>query len=235
MLWLKAWLETRWRLFFMLLMGALLLALPVEALGNARPAHPQQLIAILLQVSVFVSFVGAIMLAGNGIETASPRPGPSEHSNERSMLFTLSLPVTRTRLFAVRTIIGLVETVVLLASFGAVVVWLLIPRYTVNGHQTFAYFAVLISCAFSVYAISACLSTFCDEGWRFRGSALVVTVLFMFGVAGKLPRSINVFRAFAVTSPPATFQILWEAIAAACVLAFLFLAAALLIVQRREY
>lgn len=235
MLWLKAWLETRWRLLFMLLMGALLLALPVEVSGNARAAHSQQIFVILLQLSAFVSIFGAIMLAGNGIETASPRPGPSEHGNERSTLFTLSLPVTRAWLFAVRTIIGVFETIVLLVLLGAVVIWLLLQRHTLNAHQTFAYFAVLVSCAFIAYAISAFLSTFCDEGWRFRGSGLVVMVLFMLAVAGKLPRSINIFRAFAVASPLATYRVLWEAIAGACVLGFLFLAAALIIIQRREY
>lgn len=235
MLWLKAWLETRWRLLFMLLMAALLLALPVEVSGNARAAHSQHLIVILLQLSAFVSIFGAIMLAGNGVETASPRPGPSGHGNERSTLFTLSLPVTRTRLFAVRTIIGVLETIVLLVLLGALVRWLLIPQHALNAHQTFAYFVVLICGASIAYAISAFLSTFCDEGWRFRGSGLVVMVLFMLAVAGKLPRSINIFRAFAAASTLATYQILWETIAAALILAFLFLAAALMIIQRREY
>lgn len=235
MLWLNAWLETRWRLLFMLLMGALLLTLAVEALGSAPAAHPQRVVAMLLRVSIFMSFIGAIMLAGNGIETTSPRPGPSERDNERSTFFTLSLPVTRARLFVVRTIIGVLETVVLLALLGAVVIWLLIPQNSLNPHQTFAYFAVLISCALIAYGISACLSTFCDEGWRFRGSGLVVVVLFMFSVAGKLPPSINIFRAFAVTSPPGTYQVPWEAIGGACVLALLFLAVALVIIQRRDY
>lgn len=232
MLWLKAWLETRWRLLFMLLMGALMLALPFEALGSARAAHPQQLVAILLRISIFVSLIGAILLAGNGIETTSPRPGPSAKGSESSTLFTLSLPVTRTRLFAVRTIIGVFETVVLLLLLGVVVIWLLMPRHTLDAHQTLAYFALFLSCGFIAYAISAFLSTFCDEGWRIRGSGLVVVVLTVLAAGGRLPRSIEIFH---VTSPRVSHPIPWEAIAAACVVAFLLLAAALMVIQRREY
>jgi hypothetical protein len=218
----------------MLLMGALLLALPVEVFGSARAAHPQQIFSMLLRLNAFLSFIGAIMLAGSGIETASPRPGPSDKGSERSSLFTLSLPVTRTRLFAVRTVSGVLEMVALLTLFGFVI-WLLVPKLATNAQGALGYFAVIVSSCLAVYAISACLSTFCDEGWRFRGSGLAVVVLFMLATAGKLPRSINIFRGIGVTSPLVAQQILWVTIATACILALLFFGAALMIIQRRDY
>lgn len=234
MLWLKAWFETRWRLLFMLLIGALLLALPVEVFGSARAAHAEQIFYMLLRLSVFLSFIGTIMLAGSGIETASPRPGPSDKGSERSSLFTLSLPVTRTWLFAVRTITGILESLVLVVWLG-VVTWLLMPRHAMNAYETVAYLPAILSCSLAAYAISACLSTFCDEGWRFRGSGLVVVVLFMLATAGKLPRSLNIFRGIGVTSPLVAQQIPWMTIVTACILALLFFGAALMIIQRRDY
>lgn len=234
MLWLKSWFETRWRLLFMLLIGALLLPLLVEGFGSARAAHPQQIFSMLLRMNLFLSFIGAIMLAGSGIETASPRPGPYDKGSERSSLFTLSLPVTRTWLFAVRTITGILESVVLVVLLG-VVTWVLMPRHAVNAYETLAYFPVILSCSLVAYAISACLSTFCDEGWRFGGSGLVVVVLFMLATAGKLPRSINIFRGIGVTSPLVAQQIPWMTIATACILALLFFGAALMIIQKRDY
>jgi len=233
-LWLKAWFETRWRLLFMLLIGVLILALFVEVLGSARAAHPQQAFSMLLRLTVLLSLTGTIMLAGSGIETASPRPGPADKGSERSSLFTLSLPVTRTRLFAVRTVSGVLESIVLVVLLG-VVAWLLMPRHAVNAYETVAYLPAILSSSLAAYAISACLSTFCDEGWRIRGSGLVVVVLFMLAAAGKLPRSINIFRGIGATSRLVAPQIPWMTIATACILALLFFGAALTIIQRRDY
>jgi hypothetical protein len=234
MLWLKAWLETRWKMVWMVFMGVLLFGLPLETLGSARTHHPQQFLFVLLRLSVLLCFIAAIMLAGSGIQTASPRPAASEKGGEGSTLFTLSLPVTRTRLFAVRTVTGVLELVALLTLFGFVI-WLLVPKLATNAQVALGYFAVIVSSSLAVYAISACLSTFCDEGWRFRGSGLVVVVLFMLATAGKLPRSINIFRGIGVTSPLVAQQIPWVTIVTPCILALLFFGAALMIIQRRDY
>jgi len=233
MLWLKAWLETRWKVASMVFMGVLLFGLTLEALAAVRAHHPQQFLLVLLRVSVFLCFITGITLAGSGIQTASPRPG-ADRANDGSTLFTLSLPVRRARLFAVRTVTGVLEMVVLLASFGFVI-WLLVPTLVTSAQGALGYFAVIVSSSLAVYAISACLSTFCDEGWRFRGSGLVVVVLFMLATAGKLPRSVSLFPDIGATSPLVAQQIPWVTIATACVLSILFFASALLIIQRRDY
>lgn len=233
MLWLKAWLETRWKLVWMGFMGVMLFGFPLESLGGARTHHPQQFQLLLLRVVVFLCFITAITLAGSGIQTASLRPG-SDKGGEGSTSFTLSLPVARARLFAVRTVTGVLEMAALLTLFGFVI-WLLAPNLATNSEVALGYFAVIFSFSLAVYAISACLSTFCDEGWRFRGSGLVVVVLFMLGTAGKLPRSINLFRGIGGASPLVAQQAPWATIVTGCVLALLFLVAALLIIQRRDY
>jgi hypothetical protein len=233
MLWLKAWLETRWKMVSMGFIGALLFGFALEALSGARTHHPQQFLLVLVRLIVFLCLITAITLAGSGIQTASPRPG-SDKGSEGSTLFTLSLPVTRTRLFAVRTVTGVLEMIALLLLFGFVI-WLLVPKLATNAQAALGYFALIASSSLTVYAISACLSTFCDEGWRFRGSGLVVVVLFMLATAGKLPRSINIFRGIGVTSSLVAQQIPWVTIATGCILALVFFGAALLIIQRRDY
>lgn len=234
MLWLKAWLETRWKLVWMVFMGVLMCGLPLELFTSAHNRTPRPFVLLLLSIMVLLCFLTAISLAGSGIHTAAPRPGGFGKGAEGSMLFTLSLPVTRARLFAVRTVTGVLEMVALLSLFGFVI-WLLVPKLAANSHVGVGYFGVIASSSLAVYAISACLATFCDEGWRFRGSGLAVMVLFMLATAGKLPPSLDVFRGFGVASPQVAQQIPWVPISTACVLALLFFGAALMIIHKRDY
>ncbi len=242
MLWLKGWLETRWRIGLVLFISVFLLGFGPERLRSVPVAvQPRLIPALWGNMSVLLAFLTAVMLAGSGIQTVSTGPGRSDKSGEESTLFTLSLPVTRTRLFLVRTIVGVLETVALLTSF-AVVVWFLAPPLTVSVHGALGFFAAIVACSLAAYAISACLSTFCDEGWRYPLSVLVVMALFGLATnmqrpdvakSARLPQSIDIFRL--VAAPLSTHQIPWATIVAACVVALLFFAAAVTIIQRRDY
>ncbi|MGH8318155.1 MAG: hypothetical protein ACREUL_09290 [Steroidobacteraceae bacterium] len=233
MLWLKAWLETRWKLAWVLVFGVIFLVM-IFATAGARANHPQLLLPVLVGVSALIAFIAAIMLAGSGIDTASTLPGSYHKGGEGSRLFTLALPVSRSWLFVVRTVIGVLETTALLTLF-VIVVWLLLPPPAVNARDALGFFTVIVSCGLTVYAISACLSTFCDEGWRIRASACFVALIFVLLFNKALPHSGNFFRRLVGASLPSTHQIAWTAIIAACALAVLFLAMALLIIQKREY
>ena len=185
----------------------------------------------LLEGILFLVFLVPIMLAGSGIQTASStRPGAREKGSAGSTLFTLSLPVTRTRLFVVRTIIGALETSAVL-TLVLIAAWLLLPPLRVGAHDALGLFAVVVSSNLFVYAISACLSTFCDEGWRARLSLLVLMAVVI------LMRSINIniVGLLVVASPLFTHQIPWMTIIAACVFAVVVLTIALIIIQKREY
>jgi hypothetical protein len=234
MLWLKAWWETRWKMVWLALMSVLGLGTPLEVFSSASIRYPQALVSILLSISVVLCFLSAITLAGSGIETVSARPGAAERGAAGSTLFTLSLPVTRTRLFAVRTVIGVLETLALLILFNFVI-WLALARLDAKVDVGLGYCAAILSSSVAVYALSACLATFCDEGWRFRVSAITMALLFMLSTAGKLPRPINIFRAVGVTAPLIGQQIPWPAIAVSGSLALLFFGAAVLIIQKRDY
>ncbi len=233
MLWLKGWLETRWRIAWALFFGVLIGVL-LAAPGHAQTHNPQRLSAGLLGTFGFLSFLVTITLAGSGIQTVSTRPGASEKGMEGSMMFTLSLPVTRARLFAMRTVTGMLESVALVSLF-AVAAWLLARPLAVNAHDALACFTEVVACSLAVYGISACLSTFCEESWRFRVSMLALLALYFMASHDPLPQSIDIFRPLAAASPLITHQIPWDAIVSASVLAVLFLAAGLTIIQKRDY
>jgi len=117
MIWYKAWLETRWifGLFVGLIVFVWLTPLWMPLFGLwLHPGIPASRIWMAIHLgSVFTSFFVANSLAGSGVnsQTAySPAPG-----NDGSMLFTLSLPVSRRRLLFVRAGLGALLTNVLIA------------------------------------------------------------------------------------------------------------------------
>lgn len=233
MLWMKAWLETRWKLVWMLVMGVIFFGVIAATIRSAHSLDRQHLLLTSLAMISLLLFISAIMFAGSGIQTGSTRPGEVHKGIEGSMIFTLSLPVTRARLFLVRTAAGALETLAfttLVAAAG----WLLVP-VSLSAHDVLGYWALIAGCGLTFYAISACLSTFCDEGWRIRCSGLAVVLLFALSMASAVPRSINIFVLLISSSPLITHQTPWDAITAACALATLFLVAGLAIIRSRDY
>ena len=97
MLWMKAWLETRWRLLYTLALPLAALALPHIVGGGVtsqkvgdRAAHT------FMAVVTFFSLFSAAYLAGAGIKTQSPFAAMK--GLEGSMYYTLGLPVSRLKL-----------------------------------------------------------------------------------------------------------------------------------------
>lgn len=100
MLWMKAWLETRWRLLYALAIPGVVVA--SRHLTSVQDAH-----RMMGAMAVLLMF-GAVYTAGAGIRT---QPAFSGTKNlHGSMYYTLSLPVSRLRLLAVRAGAGLLET-----------------------------------------------------------------------------------------------------------------------------
>jgi len=245
MLWLKAWLETRWRIVLASFMGVLLWGTPLLVITNG-PARDSQRILPILRLTmgnsgVLWALIMPIMLAGSGIRTCLARPFTFEKGGDESTPFTLSLPVTRTRLFAVRSVAGILETVALLMlfTFG---VWVLLPEFTVSAHDDLRYLVGIGSWSLAAYAIAACLSLFAENGGQFRAGVLGLVVLFMLSFNGQLPgharlrllpQSIDIFRD--LVAPLVTHQIPWGAIIVAWGLTIISFAAALSLIQKRDY
>ncbi len=98
MLWYKAWLETRWRMLMPLIMILFLVYTAHSVAGSVRPVGPGRPAPNVLQIFWMIA---ALTLAGSGIATEAVFQ--AKKGLHGSMYFTLGLPVSRLRLFAVRS------------------------------------------------------------------------------------------------------------------------------------
>jgi hypothetical protein len=217
MLWYKGWLETRFRLLFALgLVGVVLVSL--------GPSGSVTLLVALL----------SCMLAGAGI--ATQRALQATKGLHGSMLFTLSLPVSRFRLLAVRASLGWLE---MAGAIGVMCcgMWMLFPvlRGTATAVEMLEYAGTLIACASGLYFISVLLATFLDDQWRMYGSMIAFGALWWLSNHTPVPASANIFRALVEGSPLPAHTIPWTAMALSLGLAAGLFVAALNVVRTREY
>jgi hypothetical protein len=225
----KGWLETRFRLLFALVFIGLFLV-QLHAIGIKAPAGVKVAVGIAWIFVVSIS----IMLAGAGIATQ-----PSFQATKGlhgSILFTLSLPVSRFRLLAVRAGLGWLE---MAGVIGAMCcgMWTLFPalRGTTTPAEMFEHTIALIACASGLYSIPMLLATFLDDQWRLFGSLGVFGALWWLSNHTPLPASANIFRAMGEGSPLIAHNMPWAAMAFSLELAAILFFAALKIVQLKEY
>jgi len=217
MFWYKGWLETRFKLLFLVGFATLLLFFQ-HSVRNAAPppgGRNPTLGFVLFSTPSLVLMLCAI-LGGAGIATQpSFQAAKGLHG---SMLFTLSLPVSRLRLLAIRACIGWLEVA------GVVVglccgMWLVSPLFRAMSTfaEMMAYAGTLIACASAFYCLSVLLATFLDDQWR------------------ALPASVNIFHAMREGSPLLAHTVPWTAMAFSFGLAAILFFAATKVVQTREY
>jgi hypothetical protein len=219
-LWHKGWLETRFRwLFAMSIVGIFfVVSTPGFIAGNA---------AVL--VAMF-----SIMLGGAGINTQPAlRATKGLHG---STLYTLSLPVSRLRLLAVRAGLGWLE----LASGIAILcggMWILSPalRASTAPWEIPMQAVTLITCASGLYSITVLLATFLDDFGRMWGSVMSFAALWWVQSHTSWPASASVFWALTQGSPLVAHAMPWTAIAFSLGLAGILFCAALKIARTREY
>jgi len=229
MFWYKGWLETRFRFFFALGFTVFFLA---SAYGYGLKT------AAALRVVVGTATVLVAMLcgqlAGAGIVT---QPAVQATAGlHGSTMFTLSLPVSRLRLLAVRASLGWLEVVGGIALYCGGM-WVLFPvvRATASGAEMLEYAGVLIGCASGMHFISVLLATFLDDLWRMYGTMIAFAALWWASKRVAMPDSVNVFRAMSEGSPLLAHSIPWAAMAVSLGLAAALFLASLRIVQEREY
>ncbi|MGD0799397.1 MAG: hypothetical protein ABR910_16900 [Acidobacteriaceae bacterium] len=232
MLWYKGWLETRLRLLFSVALLSLLLYLMSRTPHGA--AHGVAPVFLQTTVPTFMA-VFCAMLAGAGIAT---QPAfQLTKGLHGSMLFTLSLPVTRLRLLAVRAAIGWLELAAMI-GFLCCAIWLAIPlvRTTVTPFAMCEYAATLIVCLSSVYFLSVLLATFLEDQWRVQGTMLVYGGWWwVYLHHASLPASTNIFQAMGKASPLFSQTMPWPAMVFSLALSAVFFVASLRVVQTREY
>jgi hypothetical protein len=152
------------------------------------------------------------------------------------MLFTLSLPVSRFQLLAVRAGVGWLE---MAGGIGLLCsgMWIVFPalREMVTVVEMFEYAATLIACTSVLYCIGVVLATFLDDQWRTWGTMIASVALWWLPNAIHLPAALNVFKAMGEGSPLLSHTMPWGAMAFSLGLAAILLVAALKVVQTREY
>jgi hypothetical protein len=236
MLWHKGWLETRIRLLMSLgyAGGCLLLAFLNR---TTAPPPGAQLSATFGIIAAIFILVFSPFLAGAGIATQSAfQVTKGLHG---STLFTLSLPVSRLRLLAVRGGLGWLQFACVIGVFccGG---WLVTPAAkwgsSVSAPDMFQFTIALVVCASPVYFLSALLATFLDEQMRMFGTIIACLGLWLLSTNAPVPASVNIFRAVMGTgSPLVAHTVPWSAMAVSVGLAAGLFLAALKIARAREY
>jgi hypothetical protein len=230
MLWVKGWLETRWRFVLMLGIALVTLLMGEQGDGIQTVEHTRT----LANLQWVVSILAAIQLAGAGIRTQSPfRAKAGLHGSTQ---YTLSLPVSRSRLLAVRALVGFMETAGVVA-FMFVCAWTLFPL--VRGNSTPADLVKLllasVTCVLCFYFVSLTIATVWDEMWQIYGSYFLVGICWTASANIPIPPSANVFSLSTAASPLATHVLRWPAMVVSLVISALLFLIALAAVNSYEY
>ncbi len=227
MLWYKSWLETRWRFIFSV--GAIFL---IRLPGLFRDPPPADRLWFGLQLgSTLICIFAALFLAGAGINSQTTYAATSGFHG--SMLFTLSLPVSRRRLFFVRAAAGAIEAgLVIAAMVGLTLYW---APFAVSASQVFQSGVRVLVCALPVYALSALLACVFDEVWQFTGATMCLAALWMLQSRSDLLARFSPLRGLSLVSYPATAPMPWAPLIASVAAAAVLLSASVLILDRKQY
>jgi hypothetical protein len=254
MLWYKAWLETRWRFLIgvvVLMASACVVVLTYPEVLKLMPLVPKDVGGVLGRriaeaaelardyrgyvwsqgfaqnlANTWILF--AVILGTGGL----PSPGA-----EGGALFTLSLPVTRTRLLGVRAATGLAELVVL-ALAPSLVLWALSPAIG----QTYSVADALIhgSCLFIAgtvfFSLAVLMSAIFNDVWR--PLLIVLGVAMLLAVGEQISSQWWRYGLFRVMSAETYFRtgtLPVFGLFASAALAMTMLYGATVIVNRRDF
>jgi hypothetical protein len=181
------------------------------------------------------SSLAAIILAGAGIktQTAGFRPSKGLHG---SMYYTLTLPVTRSRLLGVRATLGLAE----MAVMHAIVcwtAWLVRPaiRLNVAPSDMFRHGVATFFCVGALYSLGVFFATFLDDAYQALATVLSLLAFIVIINRVALPPSFNFLLVLSQASPLITHTMPWAGIGALLALSSMLLLLSLWIIQNREY
>ncbi len=219
---MKAWMETRWRLLALVIYLLIALALDHRNLAGSG----------VLTATWFMLTVLAILLGGSGVNSQGPL-GAAE-GVAGSTQFTISLPVTRLRLFGIRVLAGLAETAGV-TVVTALFLWAFFPAVRELGAPADFWRLVLTTALFLIapYCAHVFFSTWCDEPFSIAYAGFLLILLLLF--CHRLSPGMDILRAFGQASPLETHRLPWTQLAASLTVALSLACAALLVIRRREY
>jgi hypothetical protein len=232
MLWYKGWLETRFRVLFVLVWVLFWVGFILRHIDPPLSHADAEGLLNLLTVNLLLI---PVMLAGAGISTQRTLFGTAKGLHG-SMYFTLSLPVSRLRLFATRAGLGMLETVGVLAALSCVV-WFTFPapRVYLTCSDLFADWVTVSICISAFYSLSVFLATFLGDQEQMGASGILIVILLLLSRAVSVPSSVNIFRAMGQSSPLITHTFPWASMGVSLGAAAILFLAAMRVVQTREY
>jgi hypothetical protein len=226
MLWYKAWREMKWR-------AALPLGMVLFALFQIH-SHVKLDFRSDSGIPPVFWVIAPIMLGGSGIRT-EPLLQPMKGLHG-SVYFTLSLPVSRLRLFAVRAGAGLLAVATIIAAeCGTAAIFFPEVRASATLAGGFAYAATIFLCGLVFYGLSTLLAVFLDVQWQTWIGLTAVFVFRWLRDIAALPRAFDPLRALGDLSPVVTHAFPWAAIGVSVALGAIFLLAAVKAVEMRQY
>jgi hypothetical protein len=228
MLAMKGWLETRWRLIGPFFFSILLMAINYQARFDPRTGR-NMLVLMWMVLSTFV-----ILLAGSGVKAQATTHISFPEGLAESTQFTISLPVSRMLLLAVRAGIGLFEAFAITVVVGCAV-WNLFPA--ISGSMASADFARLVLSTLLWLPLPYCAALLCQaflaEPWSmFPVGYGLVLILWL---CHKVSPAVDVIRAFGQASPLVTHRLPLSQLATADFLAMSLFLIAAWAVRRHEY
>jgi hypothetical protein len=233
MLWKKGWYETRIRLLVVLAVVVVIAVLAMDPAPAAAGIGP------IVGATEIPAMLAALLLAGAGVKT---QLGGLQRSKglHGSMYYTLSLPVTRTRLFKVRVSLGLAETAVIqVLTWSAILLvsWLVQPAIRANPAPSdlFKHGVAAFCCVTAVYSLGVFFAAFLDEVYQHWATVFTVVGTIVMLSRVPLPASMDPFLVLSLASPLNTHTMPWIAMAVLLGLSGMLLLIALKIVRSLEY
>lgn len=226
MLWYKNLLETRSRIIFSLILwtGFLIWVLFFIRDDQVNPTdYEGAFFLAFVSLAIFVSMAGSGVRTQAGYLAMMPNP--------KSTIYTLSLPVSRSRLLLMRSALGLLEAISLTLVY-TIIVWVLFFPERALGDLAGPFLAICL-CGIWMYCLSVFFSTFLNEVFYVW---IVWVLLFLYlipTIKGWMPSFLNVFDA--MQSPFGTGTNPWLQLATFLALGGIFLLASIKVVESQEY
>lgn len=186
---------------------------------------------ILRELSPVIYCIAGILLAGAGINTQTAyRAVTGFH---RSMFFTLSLPISRKRLFSVRAGLGAIETCVFVVI---VAVWMLCSAPgPLSALQVIEFVMRVVICTLAVYALFAFLATFLDDMWRINAGIFGLLAAWMLQSRFPYAAGFNPLAGISLFPYPLTAAMPWPPVITSGAAIAVFTWSSFLVLQRKEF
>jgi hypothetical protein len=149
------------------------------------------------------------------------------------MLFTLSLPISRRRLFFARTGLGALESCAYVVCTTGLTLFFR-PEAT-SLFQAIRYGARAIVCTMALYAFSAFLACVLDEMWQFTGGCLILCGVWLLETRFAALANFSPLRGLSLVSFPLAALTPWTPVLTSVAVTGIFFFASVQVLQRKEY